>query len=69
MSVILGIDIGGSTTKIVGLRQDQSVIGMQRVKAEGPVTSLYGALGSFMTSHKLQLGDVERIVLTGVGAS
>ena len=46
MSVILGIDIGGSTTKIVGLREDQSVLGMQRVKAEGPVTSLYGALGT-----------------------
>ena len=54
MSVILGIDIGGSTTKIVGLRNDQSVIGMQRVKAEGPLTSLYGALGSVVS----QLGDL-----------
>ena len=69
MSVILGIDIGGSTTKIVGLRGDQSVIGMQRVKAEDPITSLYGALGSFMTAHKLQLEDISRVVLTGVGAS
>ena len=69
MSVILGIDIGGSTTKIVGLREDQSVIGMQRVKAEDPITSLYGALGSFMTAHRLQLRDIGRIVLTGVGAS
>lgn len=69
MSVILGIDIGGSTTKIVGLRQDRSVIGMQRVKAEGPIPSLYGALGSFMTAHRLQLADIGRIVLTGVGGS
>ena len=69
MSVILGIDIGGSTTKIVGLEEDQSILGMQRVKAEGPITSLYGALGSFMTEHKLQLSDVRRIMLTGVGAS
>ena len=68
MSVILGIDIGGSTTKIVGLEEDQSILGMQRVKAEGPITSLYGALGSFMTEHKLQLSDVRRIMLTGVGA-
>ena len=28
MDVILGIDIGGSTTKIVGLRTDGSVISM-----------------------------------------
>ncbi len=69
MSVILGIDIGGSTTKIVGLEEDQSILGMQRVKAEGPITSLYGALGSFMTEHKLRLSDVRRIMLTGVGAS
>ena len=69
MAVILGIDIGGSTTKIVGLREDKSVIAMERVKAEGPLTSLYGALGSFMTHNKLQLKDINRIVLTGVGAS
>ena len=69
MSVILGIDIGGSTTKIVGLWEDQRIVGMQRVKADGPVTSLYGALGSFMTAHKLRLGDIDRVMLTGVGAS
>ena len=69
MAVILGIDIGGSTTKIVGLDRERQVIGMQRVQADGPLTSLYGALGSFMTAHRLQLSDVARIVLTGVGAS
>ena len=47
MAVILGIDIGGSTTKIVGLLEDKSILGMQRVKTESPITSLYGALGSF----------------------
>ena len=69
MSVILGIDIGGSTTKIVGLRPDCSVIAMHRVQAQDPITSLYGALGNFLFSHNLQLSDVDRIALTGVGAS
>ena len=46
MDVILGIDIGGSTTKIVGLRTDGSVISMLRVRAEDQVTSLYGALAT-----------------------
>lgn len=69
MAVILGIDIGGSTTKIVGLREDKHIIAMDRVKAEGPLPSLYGALGSFMTHNRLQLSDIGRIVLTGVGAS
>ena len=39
MEVILGIDIGGSTTKIVGLRTDGSVVSMLRVRAEDQVTS------------------------------
>lgn len=69
MGVILGIDIGGSSTKIVGLRPDQSVIDMLRVKAEDPVTSLFGALGNFLNANCLQLSDLDRIVLTGVGAS
>lgn len=69
MEVILGIDIGGSTTKIVGLRTDSSVVSMLRVRAEDQVTSLYGALGNYLTSNGLSLGDVRRVVLTGVGAS
>jgi len=69
MSVILGIDIGGSTTKIIGLRPDRSVIAMHRVQAQDPITSLYGALGNFLFSHDLQLSDVDHIALTGVGAS
>lgn len=48
MGVILGIDIGGSSTKIVGLAPDLSVIDMLRVKADDPLTSLYGAMGNFL---------------------
>ena len=51
MDVVLGIDIGGSTTKIVGLRPDGSVISMLRVRAEDQLTSLYGALGNYLTSN------------------
>lgn len=69
MDVILGIDIGGSTTKIVGLRTDGSVISMLRVRAEDQVTSLYGALGNYLTSNGLSLENIRRVVLTGVGAS
>lgn len=69
MSVILGIDIGGSTTKIVGLRPDGSPIAMRRVQAQDPVTSLYGALGGFLFANGLALADVSQIALTGVGAS
>ena len=69
MKVILGIDIGGTTTKIVGLRQDGSVLSMLRVLAEDQLTSLYGALGNYLVSNQLTLADIERVVLTGVGSS
>ncbi len=69
MSIILGIDIGGSTTKIVGLRSDGSTIAMHRVQAQDPITSLYGAMGNFLHTNRLQLCDVDKIALTGVGAS
>ena len=69
MSIILGIDIGGSTTKIVGLRSNGDTIAMHRVQAQDPITSLYGAMGNFLHTNRLQLRDVDRIALTGVGAS
>ena len=69
MDVILGIDIGGSTTKIVGLNPDGSIVSMLRVRAEDQLTSLYGALGNYLRSNGLKLQNVQRIVLTGVGAS
>lgn len=69
MSVILGIDVGGSTTKVVGLREDGSVLSMLRARAEDPLTSLYGALGNYLSENGLALDDVRRVVLTGVGAS
>lgn len=69
MDVILGIDIGGSTTKVVGLDRNGGVVSMLRVRAEDQVTSLYGALGNYLNSNGLRLEDVRRVVLTGVGAS
>ena len=69
MNVILGIDIGGSTTKIVGLQEDGSLLSVLRVRAEDQLTSLYGALGNYLSSNHLSLQQVRQVVLTGVGAS
>jgi len=66
--MILGIDVGGSTTKIVGMR-DGVTVGMLQVKAADQITSLYGAIGSFLREHAVNLDEVSSIALTGVGAS
>lgn len=69
MNVIIGIDVGGSTTKIVGYYEDGKLIGRLKVEAADPLTSAYGALGKFVNENKLSLSQVKQIVLTGVGAS
>jgi type II pantothenate kinase len=66
--MILGIDVGGSTTKIVGFRQDECV-GMLQVEAGDQITSAFGAFGKFCAVHGVRVGDVEKIMVTGVGAS
>ena len=68
MSIIIGLDIGGSTTKIIGLK-NRSLISKTLVKASDPVASAFGALGKFLNENELELSDVERIMATGVGAS
>lgn len=69
MNVLIGIDIGGSTTKIVGFTADQKLIGTLKVNASDQLACMYGALGSFLHNSHLTLHDVSKIVLTGVGAS
>ena len=66
--MVLGIDIGGTTTKIAGFRKAR-VCGVISVKADDPVTSASGALGKFTDAFSLKLKDIEKIAVTGVGAN
>lgn len=72
MSVIIGIDIGGSSTKIVGLTakgKNWELIEPQIIKANDPVTATYGAFGKFTDENNLAISDISKIMMTGVGAS
>jgi len=68
MGIIIGIDIGGSNTKIVGIKGD-TILSPIQVRATDPIASLYGAFGKYLSENKIQLSDVERVMITGVGAS
>ena len=65
---ILGIDVGGSTTKIVGFAPDGGLISPIFVRATDPVTSVYGALGRFTSENGLGLEDIDRVMMTGAGS-
>ena len=69
MSAVIGIDVGGSTTKIVGYTDEGKLISVLKVEAADPLTSAYGALGKFINENGLSLADVKQIILTGVGSS
>ncbi len=71
--VVLGIDVGGSTTKIVGFRCDadgrRALMQPLFVRATDPITSIYGALGRYTAENGLALTDIRRVMTTGVGSS
>ena len=69
MKYVLGVDIGGSTTKIVIFNQDNKIISALQVSATDQLTCLYGAIGNILYNNKIELKDVYEIVLTGVGAT
>jgi type II pantothenate kinase len=67
--MIIGIDVGISTTKIVGINPEGVVVSPIRIKATDPVTSLYGAFGKYLYDNKINLADIEQVMITGVGAA
>ncbi len=72
MGTVIGIDVGGSTTKIVGFCKEggrRRLIAPLFVKATDPVTSIYGAFGKFTDQNGLALSDIEQVLMTGVGSS
>jgi len=68
MKITIGIDLGGSTTKIVGF-QDGKLKIPTFVKADNPIASLFGALGKFIYENNIQLNEIEKIMITGVGSA
>lgn len=70
---VIGIDVGGTTTKIVGFRKHDNgvkeLIDPQFVRATDPLTSIYGAFGKFTAQNGLELSDIDKILMTGAGSS
>ena len=70
MKTVIGIDVGGSTTKIVGFsKKDGKLIEPIFVRATDAITSAYGAFGKFTMQNNLELSDIDNVLMTGVGSS
>ena len=72
MKTVIGIDVGGSTTKIVGFRYGENkreLVAPICVKATDPLTSIYGAFGKFTVENNSKLNNINKVMITGGGAS
>ena len=68
MGIRMGLDIGGSTTKVVTYQNNQ-VGDYFLVKADDPVASAYGAVGKYLDLSRQIPEAIDQIMVTGVGAS
>ena len=70
--IVIGIDIGGSTTKIVGFDTTggrNTLVAPLFVRATDPITSIYGAFGKFLDVNGYSLSDISKVMVTGAGSS
>lgn len=68
MSIVIGIDVGISSTKIIGIESGKRIRSSMDSTASDPLTAAYGAIGKFLHKNDLTVNDVEHIMATGVGA-
>ncbi len=65
--MVIGIDIGSTTTKVAAIRSDSDIIKI-KTKAIDAITSATGAFGKMIMENHFKLEDIEKINITGAGA-
>lgn len=68
MGLVIGIDVGGSSTKIVGFG-NQGLLSPMYITAADPIASLFGAFGKYLYDNNINLTSIDHVMLTGVGSS
>ena len=66
--MIIGIDIGSTTTKAVSLEKGR-IVKKIRTRAADVVTSATGALGKLIVENGIKMQEIRRIMITGAGAT
>lgn len=69
MKYVIGIDIGGSMTKICAFDETGTLVAPMSVRATDPLASFYGAFGKFTQEHAISLSAISHLRATGVGSS
>jgi type II pantothenate kinase len=71
--MIIGIDIGSTTTKAVAVESAgagrRTLLKKIKTRAEDAVTSATGALGKMIVESDIRMEDIKKIRITGAGSS
>jgi type II pantothenate kinase len=65
--MIIGIDIGSTTTKAVSVEGGR-VIKKIKTRAADAVTSATGAFGKIIVENEIKMSDIKKIMITGAGS-
>lgn len=69
MSIVIGIDAGISSTKIIGIENGKRIMQPMSISCSDSTAAIYGALGNYlMQMGGISLESIEQVMLTGVGA-
>lgn len=69
MSLVIGIDVGISGTKILGIENGVRIKSPISVKnGNDPLASLFGAFGKFVYENEIDFETIEHVMVTGVGS-
>jgi type II pantothenate kinase len=66
--MIVGIDIGSTTTKAVSIYGGK-VLHKIKTRALDALTSAAGAFGKMIVENGIKMGDIQKIMITGAGAA
>jgi type II pantothenate kinase len=66
--MIIGIDIGSTTTKVVAVKDDGTMIRV-KTRALDALTAASGALGKITIENNISIGEISELNITGVGAA
>jgi type II pantothenate kinase len=66
--MVIGIDIGSTTTKVAAINFNNDIIKI-KTRAIDAMTSATGAFGKMIMENHLRLENIEKINITGAGAS
>ena len=66
--MIIGIDIGSTTTKAVSLEEGR-IVKKIKTRAEDAITSATGAFGKMIVENGIKMSEIRRIMITGAGAT